>query len=330
MTTTYFITGGFGFLGQYIVKAIHNHDLEAELRVLVRTQRSTYLRLERLDRIHWISGELNKPETFAYQLKGADTVIHNAALVSYRKSDADAIFQSNVIGTRNLIQAALEAGCRNFIFISSISATEFRPPQITDETMLPSLEQKRLNDMYGYSKLASELELKEVSGKMRVIILNPSIILGPGSKEIDKAASLVRYLPVIPMLQYINSFVDVRDVARAVVLALTKGHSGERYIVTGSNIGMIEFTHTILRVMGKNAVLIPLSEGGIKLIDTLLALLKVLRLDLGIRRLSEMNIDKPCSSEKIQRAMGWQPSFSLEQSIRDSSFQKNNRPIIER
>jgi len=325
MTTTYFITGGFGFLGQYIVKAIHDHDHEAELRVLVRTERSTYLHLERLDRIRWITGELNKPETFATQLKGADTVIHNAALVSYRKSDADAIFQSNVIGTRNLMQAALEAGCRNFIFISSISATEFRPPQITDETMLPSLEQKRLNDMYGYSKLASELELKEVSEKMRVIILNPSIILGPGSQEIDKAARLVRFLPVIPMLQYINSFVDVRDVARAVVLALTKGQSGERYIVTGSNIGMIEFTQIILRVMGKNAILIPLSRGGIKSIDTLLALLKALRLEPGIRRLSEMNIDKPCSSEKIQSAMGWQPSFSLEQSIRDSSFQKNNK-----
>jgi nucleoside-diphosphate-sugar epimerase len=325
MTTTYFITGGFGFLGQYIVKAIHDHDPEAELRVLVRTQRSTYLHIERLDRIRWISGELNKPETFADQLKGVDTVIHNAALVSYRKSDADAIFQSNVIGTRNLMQAALEAGCRNFIFISSISATEFRPPQITDETMLPNnLEQKRLNDMYGYSKLASEMELKEISGKMRVIILNPSIILGPGSKEIDKAASLVRYLPVIPMLQYINSFVDVRDVARAVVLALTKGRNGERYIVTGSNIGMIEFTQTILRVMGKKATLIPISAGGIKLIDSLLALLKTLRLELGIRRLSEMNIDKPCSSERIQREMGWQPSFSLEQSVR-ASFEKNTK-----
>ena len=319
MTTTYFITGGFGFLGQYIVKAIHEHDPEAELRVLVRTQRNTYLHLERLDRTRWISGELNEPGTFADQLKGVDTVIHNAALVSYRKSDADAIFQSNVIGTRNLMQAALEADCRNFIFISSISAIEYRPPQITDETMLPAdMEKKRLNDMYGYSKVTSELELKAISEKMRVIILNPSVILGPGSKEIDKIAGTVRYLPVLPMLQYINSFVDVRDVARAVVLALTKGRSGERYIVTGSNVRMIEFTQVVLHVMKKKAMMIPLSGGSIKFIDACLEMLRAVRLDPGIRRLADMNIDKPCSFEKIQRELGWEPAYTLEQSIKDS------------
>lgn len=317
--TIYFITGGFGFLGQYIVKAIHDHEPEAELRVLVRTQRRTYLNLDKLHRVRWISGELTKPETFVDQLKGVDTVIHNAALISYRKSDADTIFRSNVIGTRNLMQAALKTGCRNFIFISSISAIEYRPPQVTDETMMPTnMEKKRIIDMYGYSKVTSEMELKELSDKMRVIILNPSVILGPGSKEIDKAASAVRFLPVLPMLQYINSFVDVRDVARAVVLALTKGRSGERYIVTASNVGMVEFTQTILRVMRSKAMIIPLSRDGVKIMDSFLRLLKILRLDPGIRRLSEINIDKPCSSEKIQREMGWQPSFSFEQSVRDS------------
>ena len=328
MTATYFITGGFGFLGQYIVKAIHEHDPEAELRVLVRTQRKTYLQLEKLDRISWISGELNRPETFADQLKGVDSVIHNAALVSYRKSDADAIFQSNVIGTRNLMQAALAAGCRNFIFISSISATEYRPPQITDETMLPTnMEQKRLNDMYGYSKVTSEMELKEVSDKMRVIILNPSVILGPGSQDVDRTARAIRLLPVLPMLQYINSFVDVRDVARAVVLALTQGCSGERYIVTGTNIKMVDFTQTVLRVMRKKAMIIPLSGVGVKLMDGLLEMLRALRLDPGIRRLADINIDKPCSSEKIQRELGWEPSFSLEHSIRDSfsAGKRNNK-----
>ena len=248
-------------------------------------------------------------------------MIHNAALVSYRKSDADAIFQSNVIGTRNLMQAALEADCRNFIFISSISATEYRPPQITDETMLPTnMERKRLNDMYGYSKVTSEMELKEVSEKMRVIILNPSVILGPGSQDVDRTARAIRLLPVLPMLQYINSFVDVRDVARAVVLALTQGRSGERYIVTGTNIRMVDFTQTVLRVMRKKAMIIPLSGVGVKLMDGLLEMLRALRLDPGIRRLADINIDKPCSSEKIRQGLGWEPTFSLEQSIRNSVY----------
>lgn len=316
--TTYFITGGLGFLGQYIVKAIHDYDPDAELRVLVRTQRKTFLGIESLDRIHWIPGELNKPETYADQLIGADTVIHNAALVSYRKSDSHAVFHSNTIGTRNLMQAALKAGCRNFIFISSISALEYRPPQITDETMIPDPEKKRLNDMYGYSKVVSELELKEHAEKMRVIILNPSVILGPGSKEVDKVANIMRFLPVMPLIKYINSFVDVRDVARAVVLAASFGRSGERYIVTTTNIDMVEFVQIVLDTMGKATRIIPLSKSGINIMDGFLKVLDTLRLNPGIRSLKEMNINKPCSSEKIRREMGWKPSVSLEKSIKDS------------
>src|SRR5512140_67916 len=125
--TTYFITGGFGFLGQYIVQAIHAHDPRGELRVLVRTQRPTFLHLETLDRIRWIHGDLLKPETYERELQGVETVIHNAAMVSFRKSEANAIYQSNVVGTHNLVEAAARAGCQEFIFISSISAVGSRP-----------------------------------------------------------------------------------------------------------------------------------------------------------------------------------------------------------
>jgi nucleoside-diphosphate-sugar epimerase len=128
----------------------------------------------------------------------------------------------------------------------------------------------------------------------------------------------MRYLPVTPIIRYINSFVDVRDVTRAVVLALTRGRSGERYIVTTTNVDMVEFAHTVLRTMGKKARIIPLSESGIRIMDGFLQVLDTLRLNPGIRPLKDMNIDKPCSSEKIRDEMGWRPSHSLEQSIRDS------------
>ncbi len=315
--TTFFITGGLGFLGQYIVKAIHEHAPAAELRVLVRTQRRTHLQIETLDRIRWVRGELTEPASFAEHLAGVDTVIHNAAMVSFDPAEAEAVIRSNVEGTRNLLEAALRAGCRNFIFISSISAMEYRPP-ITDESMVPDLEQKRSKDVYGYSKLVSESELKAVKDRLRVIILNPSVILGPGSQESNRIAKALRILPVIPMLAYVNSFVDVRDVARAVVLALTHGESGERYIVTGTNINMLEFVRTVLQVMKKRAWILPLSRSSLGFFDALLSGLRRFGLAPAARPLAEMNIDKPCSTEKIRRAMGWEPVYSLEQSIRDA------------
>jgi dihydroflavonol-4-reductase len=316
--TTYFITGGFGFLGQYIVKAIHEHNPQAELRVLVRTKRKTLLGVDAMERVRLIYGELLEPETYMTELQGVDTVIHNAALVSFRRSDAEAIYQSNVIGTRNIAWAALDAGCKNFIFISSISAIGFNPNGLSDETTLPDMDYKRGHDMYGYSKRTSELELVEMADKMRVIMLNPSVVLGPGSERIRAVYRMARYVPILPMMTYVNSFVDVRDVAQAVVLALSKGRSGERYVVTTWNVDMLTFTRQTLELAGRKNIIILVSGGFVRLMDVLLWILDVLKLNPGIRRFSEMNVDKPFSNEKIKRELGWEPSFTLEQSITDS------------
>ena len=316
--TTYFITGGFGFLGQYIVQAIHDYDPQGELRVLIRTQRKTLLDLQSLDRVKWVRGELTKPESFAEHLNGVDVVIHNAAMVSFVKADAQKVFDANVVGTHNLAQAAREAGCKNFIFISSISAVEFRPPQITDETFLPDLEYKKKYDIYGYTKRLSEIELYEMKNDMRVIMLNPSVILGPGSERAEATMNIIRKMPVLPMMDYVNAFVDVRDVARAVTLAIVKGDSGERYIVSSHNVRMTEFTRVIIKQLGRNTRVFALSPFGMRLADGFVSLLDALNLNPGIRRPSQMNIDKPCSYEKIKSEMGWEPTFTLEQSIADS------------
>lgn len=316
--TTYFITGGLGFLGQYIVQAIHEHDPQGELRVLVRTRRHTFLGIEALERVQWVHGELTRPETFADHLTGVDVVIHNAAMVSFKPADAQKVLASNVTGTHHLAQAARAAGCKQFIFISSISAVDFRPPQATTEDMIPRLEDKQRNDIYGYTKLLSENELKNMADEMRVIILNPSVILGPGSERVEEIVKAVRRIPALPMMDYVNAFVDVRDVARAVVLSLTRGRSGERYIVSSHNARMLEFTRGIVQKLGRNIRVFPLSAGGLRLVDGIVALLDLLRLNPGLRRPSQMNIDKACSHEKITREMGWEPQYPLEQSIADS------------
>ena len=319
--TVYFITGGFGFLGQYIVKALHDHDPNAELRVLGRTQRTTLLGVENLGCVRWIQGSLSQPDTYAHELEGVDAIIHNAALVSFRKSDAEKIMKANVVGTRVLAQAAIDAGCKNFIFISSISAVGFNPDGITDESMLPDMEYKRENDMYGFSKRTSEIELQELTDRMRVIMLNPSVILGPGSERIEAVFRMARFLPILPMLSYVNSFVDVRDVAQAVILSLTKGRSGERYIVTAHNAEMLTFLQTALKAAGKNPLIFPVAGARVRFLDAILWVMDLLKLNPGIRRPSDMVVDKALSWEKIKNEMGWEPGFSLEQSIIDSVTQ---------
>ena len=316
--STYFITGGYGFLGQYIVQAVHDYDAAGELRVLIRSQRKTRLNLENLDRITWTRGELTKPETFADQLKGVDTVIHSAAMVSFKPADRQKVFDANVVGTRSIAQAARAAGCKNFVFVSSFSAVEFRPPLVTDESFVPDLAYKERHDIYGYTKRLSELELMEMAGDMRVVILNPTVILGPGSERVDAAMNALRKTPIVPMMDYINAFVDVRDVARAIALAITKGRSGERYLVSAHNARMVEFTRAIVKYMGQRKTVFTLSPAGVQIADGLVALLDLAGLNPGVRRPGLINIDKPCSSEKIRTEMGWSPAYSLDQSIKDS------------
>lgn len=312
----YFITGGFGFLGQYIVQAVHEHDPQAELRVLVRTPRRTLLGIESMPGVRLISGDLGQPESFRTEMQGVETVIHNAALVSFKRGDEAALYRSNVEGTNNLLQAALQQGCKNFVFISSISAIGRRPGEISDETMIPALEEKRLSDPYGYSKLLGEAALQAEAGRIRGIILNPSVILGPGSRRITQVVPWLRRVPFFPMLTTLNSFVDVRDVAQAVVLALSRGRSGERYIVTSANVDMLTFTRLALGVMGKKAPVFPVPAALLKTGDGLVALLDALHLNPGLKQFSAINVDKAYSNEKIRRELGWEPHYSLEQTLR--------------
>jgi nucleoside-diphosphate-sugar epimerase len=323
--TTYFITGGFGFLGQHIVQAVHANDPDGELRVLVRTPRQTALQIEKLPRARLMRGELTQPETYAAELAGVDTVIHNAALVSFKPEDAEALYQSNVLGTQHLIETAIANGVKNFIYISSISAigrTNSSPYNaLADEDQLPDLEDKRLHDPYGYSKRLGEIEVQQRADQIRAIILNPSVIIGPGSRRIDSSLRYLRFAPFLPMIPTCNSFVDVRDVAQAVVRALTGGRSGERYIVTSHNIAMPDFTRAALNAIRLKRPVVVVPDAVIHLADGAISLLTRLHLNPGTRSIASINVDKVYSTEKIRRELGWSPAYSLEQSLKDTVAQ---------
>ena len=254
---TYLISGGLGFLGQYIVKAIRDYDQLAEIRILDCRTRPTLLRVESMPGVKLIIGDLRIPESFISSLAGVDSIIHCAAMINPKSGDDDLLMQTNIDGTCNLLQAALANGCRDFIFISSISAIGRIPGQISDETMVPHLAEKRRSDIYGCSKRLGEIALHAQASRIRAISLNPSVILGPGSPLINKVLTILHWLPCCPMLTNCNSFVDVRDVAQAAVLALRRGTSGERYIVASENIDNLSFMRMLMPIMGKKGTGIP-------------------------------------------------------------------------
>jgi dihydroflavonol-4-reductase len=313
----YFVTGGYGFLGQHIVSALCDHDPLAEVRVQVRSKHRLVIPIDFLPQVNIFTSDLSNPESYILHLDGVDTVIHNAALVSFKKSDQEAIYQSNFLDTQELIKHCVGRKVKNFIFISSISAIGIQPPKISDETMVPDNDRLE-RDPYGHSKLLCEMELEKYQGVMRIIILNPSVILGPGSQKITQIIRLIRYAPFIPMISTKNSFVDVRDVAQAVIQGLDKGRSGERYILTANNIDMIEFVKLVLQILDRKIPVLPVSKSVIRIADGAIDLLRFLKLELDIRKISEINIDKIYSNQKALNELEWHIEYPLDRTISDT------------
>lgn len=312
-----FITGGLGFLGQRILESVQRTYPAAQLRVLRRTHRPLQVQLDH-QRVVYAQGDLSDPASYTPALQGAQAVIHNAAVVSFKPQDRPVLLRANIDGTRQLVQAAAQAGVQTFVFISSISAVGRNAGGLSTENDYPDLAEKARSDPYGYSKLLGEQAVNKYAGQMRVVSLNPSVIIGPGSERIQAVRRAARFVPILPMIETMNSFVDVRDAADAAVLALSHGLTGERYIVTAWNVPMAEFARLALRAAGSRAPVVPISQGGIWLIDGLLAVLNMLRLNPGVRNIAEINVDKAFDSTKIQQGMGWQPHISLEQSLADT------------
>jgi dihydroflavonol-4-reductase len=315
---TYLVTGGCGFLGQHVVKAINTYAPDAEIRVLDLEPRSTLLKIETIPNVKIVAADLRKPESFADIMEGVNTVVHCAGLISFRGGDEESLRQVNIVATENLLHSAVAHGCRDFLYISSISAIGEQPSQLADETNLPDLEEKRQRDPYGYSKLGAELLLQAYADNMRIIILNPSVILGPGSQRIAKILKGVRWVPVCPMITTLNSFVDVRDVAAAVVLALDQGRSGERYIVTTENIGMLPFMKLVMMAMGKKAPVFPVPKALLWLFDLIVWLLDRLHINPGLKISQGFNRNKAFCATKIRNEMGWRPHYSLAQTVQDT------------
>ncbi len=305
-------------MGQYIVKAIGNNAPQAEVRVLDLEPRRTFLNIESIPGVRIISADLRQPHSFAQAMAGVDTVIHSAGVISFKRGDKEVCRQSNNVALENLLDAAIAHGCGTLVNISSISAVCLHPHQLADETMFPDLETQQYTDPYGYSKRCGELLLQAHKNDIRAITLNPSVILGPGSDRISKVVQVLRWLPFCPMITTVNSFVDVRDVATAVVLALDYGRSGERYIVTTENIEMLTFAKMALALMGKKAPIFPVPKSYLSLFDFLVWSLDALHINPGFKNSTGFNVNKAYSNQKISQEMGWKPNYLLAESLRDT------------
>ncbi|MCY4146037.1 MAG: NAD-dependent epimerase/dehydratase family protein [Chloroflexi bacterium] len=244
------ITGATGFLGSHVLRRWLAGSHAA--RVLYRSP--SKLRL--IDDLSFeaVAGDLDDAARLEAACAGCEVVFHIAAKADYWKdSDREALWRINVDGTRNVLAAAQKAGVARVVFTSSASAIGIRPSQeLADEDTAFNLRPQQF--YYAHTKRQAEAVVAEfVADGLDVVTLNPTVIIGPGDLNAISGSFVIetaRWQWLVPSSSGGLAVIDVRDVARAHVAAVEKGHPGERYILNAANLNYSEFFRLIARACG--------------------------------------------------------------------------------
>jgi nucleoside-diphosphate-sugar epimerase len=231
-----FLSGGTGFLGSYLLTELVKRGYP--VRALRREGRELpfYLPLEIAAKTEWVSGDLLDVTSLDEYLKGCNCVIHAAALVSFQPADKKKLFKINIEGTANLVNAALENNIPDFVHVSSVGALG------KADSPLPMNEEKKWESTgnqsnYAISKYYAEMEVWRGMGEgLTPIIINPSTVMGYGDWNQSSCAIFKTVYQEFPWyVEGTNGFVDVADLARAIVALMESPQRNERFIVSAEN-----------------------------------------------------------------------------------------------
>jgi dihydroflavonol-4-reductase len=250
-------------------------------------------------------------------------VIHCAGRISIHSDGDPMIYQTNVTGTMNMFNAALQAGVKRFIHISSIHAFD----QVGTDGLLneESPYCKETAPRYDRSKRdAQQFILKQASERMEVIVLNPTSVVGPNDFKPSLMGKAIMdiYNRKVPMLITGGfDFVDVRDVASAIISAIDRGRTGQAYLLAGRWYSLVELQDIIFRIKGENKRIpvLPACTGflGLPFIRLLASFNGKEPLYTKESLLALIHGNKNISSRKAAEELGYTPR-PFEETIRDS------------
>ena len=244
-----FLTGATGFVGYHVARALAAEG--AELRLLVR-KTSRLANLEGVEGLI-VEGDLTRAESYASALQGCDAVVHVAADYRLWIPDPAAMYRANVNGTRDLLQAARDAGVRRVVYTSSVATMHFfTTGMLSDEDTPVSLD-----DMVGHYKrskfLAEQQAIAAAERGQQVIVLNPTTPIGAHDVKPTPTGRIFVDFLNRKFPAYVDTglnLVDVAEVARAHVQALTQGTPGRRYILGGENLTLKQILDKMAAITG--------------------------------------------------------------------------------
>jgi dihydroflavonol-4-reductase len=246
-----FLTGATGFIGGHVARQLRGRG--GEVVTSVRNPKKT-TELEALG-CELVSGDLSDGAAIAAGMAGCEAVIHGAAVyeVGIPKSQHEAMYEANVLGTERVLRAALEAQIPKVVYVSTIGAYGNTHGEVVDETYVhPGQE---FTSYYEETKTkAHKVAKRLIDEGLPCVIVQPGGVYGPADhsaigKQMNDFLSGRMPLLVFPDLGM--NMVHVEDAAAGVLLALDKGKPGESYNLGGQITTMRELITTLGEVAGR-------------------------------------------------------------------------------
>jgi nucleoside-diphosphate-sugar epimerase len=314
-----FVTGATGFLGAHV------------LPILLRRGHDVHCLVRDLDKVAGLeeegailhAGDITDAHTVRDAMQGCDAVLHMAARYEIGSRDAQGLWQANVGGTGNVLDAMQELGVPRGLYVSTVNVYGDTRGQLVGEDAIPT--SKAVTD-YEATKREAHYDLAQARMRdgLPLITVQPGVIYGPGDHSSFDALFrqyVQRKLPAVPQASY--CFAHVEDTAHGVVLALELGELGRSYNLAGDAMSL----HALLQLAAKvTGIPAPKRRIPVGVQRTLAALMSVvehlahvplaysseaLRASAGITYLAD--------SSRARSELGWQ-TRPLEDGLHETLF----------
>jgi dihydroflavonol-4-reductase len=225
------VTGAAGLLGNELLK-----QLLAQGETVKAIYNNTALSLLTSEKLIAVQCDILDVYALEDVMQNVTMVYHCAAIVSFSPKDEKKLYSINVEGTANVVNACINAGVQKLVHVSSVAALgRIRVGQMIDETM--QWTQETSNSKYGHSKYLGEMEVwRGVAEGLNAVVVNPVIILGAGNWNDGSSKIFKSVYDGFPWYSTGKSgFVDVKDVAKAMIQLMQSDITAEKFILSGEN-----------------------------------------------------------------------------------------------
>jgi dihydroflavonol-4-reductase len=249
------VTGAAGFIGGHLVSALAGEGARVTAFDLTPPAGGLIP-----DAVEVVLGDVLDPDAIRRAVERCDAVFHLAGVYSYARSDATLMQAVNVRGTHTVLDAAVRGRRRRIVHTSSCATCGPVAGRRASERDLPP--RSELDVVYKRTKLEAErLALDAARGGADVIVVNPTVPVGPGDLRPTPTGKMVADVARGRARAYLArsalNVVAVEDVARGHVLAFEHGGPGQRYLLGGENMTMREVFAVIARAAGRSAPRLP-------------------------------------------------------------------------